>query len=200
MLHTASLKIRSYFITISGNVKRKKKDFFYLTGPTRLRTAAPWQAKKTKKGLLKYELAFTFSVNTRRYILNSDVFADNMSVDDRVKLNTLEINERSKAGLTLRSMRLDSLNLKDVASVQAILNKLHKDMPSEDLQKLRNQIQIFQKKRVFFQAGTCISLKWDYITLNQKKYDCGVVAQLVRVPPCHGGCCGFESRQFRHFF
>ena len=76
----------------------------------------------------------------RRYILNSDVFADNMSVDDRVKLNTLEINERSKAGLTLRSMRLDSLNLKDVASVQAILNKLHKDMPSKDLQKLRNDI------------------------------------------------------------
>ena len=27
----------------------------------------------------------------------------------------------------------------------------------------------------------------------------GGVAQLVRVPPCHGGCCGFESRQFRHF-
>ena len=77
----------------------------------------------------------------RRYILNSDVFADNMSVDDRIKLNTLEIDERSKAGLTLRSMRLDSLNLKDVASVQALLNKLHKDVPAEDLQKLRNQLQ-----------------------------------------------------------
>ena len=28
----------------------------------------------------------------------------------------------------------------------------------------------------------------------------GGVAQLVRVPPCHGGCCGFESRLSRHFF
>ena len=30
--------------------------------------------------------------------------------------------------------------------------------------------------------------------------ECGGVAQLVRVPPCHGGCCGFESRLSRHFF
>ena len=28
----------------------------------------------------------------------------------------------------------------------------------------------------------------------------GEVAQLVRVPPCHGGCCGFKSRLSRHFF
>lgn len=26
----------------------------------------------------------------------------------------------------------------------------------------------------------------------------GVVAQLVRAPPCHGGGCGFEPRQLRH--
>ena len=28
----------------------------------------------------------------------------------------------------------------------------------------------------------------------------GGVAQLVRVPPCHGGCCGFKSRLSRHFY
>ena len=28
----------------------------------------------------------------------------------------------------------------------------------------------------------------------------GEVAQLVRVPPCHGGCCGFKSRLSRHFY
>ena len=38
-------------------------------------------------------------------------------------------------------MRLDSLNLKDVASVQALLNKLHKDMPPAEVRKLRDQIK-----------------------------------------------------------
>ena len=28
----------------------------------------------------------------------------------------------------------------------------------------------------------------------------GGVAQLVRVPPCHGGCCGFDPRLSRHFY
>ena len=29
-------------------------------------------------------------------------------------------------------------------------------------------------------------------------YSIGTVAQLVRAPPCHGGGCGFEPRQFRN--
>ncbi len=28
----------------------------------------------------------------------------------------------------------------------------------------------------------------------------GAVVQLVRAPPCHGGRCGFESRQLRFSF
>ena len=31
------------------------------------------------------------------------------------------------------------------------------------------------------------------------QYCSGIVAQLVRVPPCHGGSCEFESRQSRYF-
>lgn len=77
----------------------------------------------------------------RRFILNSEVFANDVSYEDRVKLSTIEMDERSRAGLTLRSMRLDSLNLKDVASVQALLNKLHEDVPPADLRKLRQQIK-----------------------------------------------------------
>ncbi len=35
-----------------------------------------------------------------------------------------------------------------------------------------------------------------YRSLNEN----GGVAQLVRVPDCRSGCCGFESRRSRHFF
>lgn len=77
----------------------------------------------------------------RRYILNSNVFANDVSYEDRVKLNKIEMNERSRAGLTLRSMRLDSLNLDDVASVQALLDKLHEGMPSEEVSNLREEIK-----------------------------------------------------------
>ena len=77
----------------------------------------------------------------RRIILNSEVFANDVTFEDRVKLSSIEMDERSRAGLTLRSMRLDALNLKDAASVQALLNKLHENVPPADLRKLRQQIK-----------------------------------------------------------
>lgn len=77
----------------------------------------------------------------RRYILNSEVFANDVSYEDRVKLNKLEMEDRSSWGLTGRAMRLDALNMKDAASVQALLNKLHEDMPPEDVRKLRKEIK-----------------------------------------------------------
>lgn len=76
----------------------------------------------------------------RRYILNSDVFVNGVEYKDRIKLYSLEQNIRSNWGRAGRAMQLAALSLKDVASVQALLNKLHKDIPSEELQKLRNEI------------------------------------------------------------
>ena len=76
----------------------------------------------------------------RRYILESDVFRNNISRADRTKLYELEIDSRSEWGRTGRAMQLDALNLKDVASVQALLNKLHKDFSDAEKVKLRNDI------------------------------------------------------------
>ena len=51
---------------------------------------------------------------------------------------------------------------------------------------------------------TSEGLKYQETNLTKKKnvtkygyMNKGIVAQLVRVPPCHGGCCGFESRRSR---
>lgn len=77
----------------------------------------------------------------RRYILESDVFRNDISRADRTKLYELEIDARSEWGRTGRAMQLAAMQIKDIASVQAILNKLHKNMPPEDVQKLRNQIK-----------------------------------------------------------
>ena len=42
---------------------------------------------------------------------------------------------------------------------------------------------------------------YDYCETKQASFQLrGGVAQLVRVPPCHGGCCGFDPRLSRHFF
>ena len=67
------------------------------------------------------------------------------------------------------------------------------------------------KKLVFFAFEICNIQKTEYvicilatevamIASAVRLILSGGVAQLVRVPPCHGGCCGFESRFSRHFF
>ena len=77
----------------------------------------------------------------RRMLLNSEVFAESVSRVDRTKLYEMEQDTRSDWGRTGRAMQLAALKLKDVASVQAVLNKLHKDMKDAELLKLRNQIK-----------------------------------------------------------
>ena len=87
----------------------------------------------------------------RRILLNSEVFAENVSRVDRTKLYELEQDTRSDWGRTGRAMQLAALKLKDVASVQAVLNTLHKDM--KDAAICKNQRSLF--------VNTCE--KW-YIT------------------------------------
>ena len=87
----------------------------------------------------------------RRILLNSEVFAENVSRVDRTRLYELEQDTRSDWGRTGRAMQLAALKLNDVASVQAVLNKLHKDM--KDSANCKNQRSLF--------VNTCE--KW-YIT------------------------------------
>jgi RNA polymerase sigma factor (sigma-70 family) len=77
----------------------------------------------------------------RRYILNSNVFQDKVEPDTRKRLYKREIDARSAWGREGRAMQLNALNLDDVESVQALLDKLHEDMPSEEVIKLRKQIK-----------------------------------------------------------
>lgn len=57
---------------------------------------------------------------------------------------------------------------------------------------------VFQDKKDCPQANS----KEDYFPFRDsfKRVTLGVVAQLVRAPPCHGGGCGFEPRQLRRGF
>lgn len=76
----------------------------------------------------------------RRMIINSDVYANAFSYEQRVKLNEQEIDDRSSWGKQGRAMQLAALKLDDVTAVQALLNKLHEKMPPEELKELRNKI------------------------------------------------------------
>ena len=77
----------------------------------------------------------------RRMIINSDVFANNFTRKERTKLYEMEVEERSSWGKAGRALQLAALKLEDIASVQALLNKLQQDLPDADKVKLRNDIK-----------------------------------------------------------
>ena len=77
----------------------------------------------------------------RRYILNSNEFLDEINPKTRRVLYKQEIDARSTWGKEGRAMQLNALNLDDVESVQALLDKLHENMSSEDVVRLREQIK-----------------------------------------------------------
>ncbi len=76
----------------------------------------------------------------RRMIINSDVYANAFTYEQRVELNEQEIDDRCSWGKQGRAMQLAALKLDDIAAVQALLNKLHEKMPPEELKGLRNKI------------------------------------------------------------
>ncbi len=67
--------------------------------------------------------------------------------------------------------------------------------------KICNRMCFFLKIFVFLPEMDLHFLKKMIFLKTLSMFDgYGGVAQLVRVPPCHGGCCGFEPRLSRHFF
>jgi hypothetical protein len=74
-------------------------------------------------------------------------------------------------------------------------------MPSFTIvQKIRCQSICYLKRRCYFYfISFFILLAIDklYLFYYDDNNNFGIVVQLVRAPPCHGGSCEFESRQSR---
>ena len=76
----------------------------------------------------------------RRHVLNSDVFETAFDRKERTTLYEQEIAVRSQWGKTGRAMQINALKLDDIASVQALFNKLHEGVPEPELRKGQSDI------------------------------------------------------------
>ena len=99
-------------------------------------------------------------------------------------------------GKTARKKELDA-QLKDVKSDIEILNfHILKKLRETNYQqsKKSDEISFFQNQ---FNSFKFQLSKLDFLFISCYFFKKGTVVQLVRAPPCHGGSCGFESRQSR---
>ena len=69
--------------------------------------------------------------------MNSDVFETAFDRKERTTLYEQEIDARSQWGKAGQAMQINALKLDDIASVQALFNKLHEGVPEPELRILQ---------------------------------------------------------------